>query len=118
MGDPGTMRAGFDHDFGFNYLSFFGAEAGARAFGRFWDLADKCGLPRNPCRLGMVELVGVPGTDDEAARIFRPHVEYMLHKGPGAVSTEKQAIPGTISLAGLQALMRHPGDFGLADRMP
>jgi hypothetical protein len=41
----------------------------------------------------------------------------MLHKGPGAVSTEKQAIPGTISLAGLQALMRDPGDFGLADRM-
>jgi hypothetical protein len=33
------------------------------------------------------------------------------------VSPEKQAIPGTISLAGLQALMRDPGDFGLADQM-
>jgi alkanesulfonate monooxygenase SsuD/methylene tetrahydromethanopterin reductase-like flavin-dependent oxidoreductase (luciferase family) len=65
----------------------------------------------------MVQLVGVAGTDEEAVRIFRPHVEYMLHKGPGAVRTEKQAIPGTISLAGLQALMRDPGDFGLADRM-
>ena len=71
---PGTMQAAFDLDFGFNYLSFFGAEAGARVFGRFWDLADKCGLPRNPYRLGMVQLVGVAGTDDEAARIFRPHV--------------------------------------------
>ena len=117
IGNPGTMQATFDLDFGFNYLSFFGAEAGARVFGRFWDLADKCGLPRNPYRLGMVQLVGVAGTDDEAARIFRPHVEYMLHKGPGAVSTEKQAIPGTISLAGLQALMRDPGDFGLAERL-
>jgi alkanesulfonate monooxygenase SsuD/methylene tetrahydromethanopterin reductase-like flavin-dependent oxidoreductase (luciferase family) len=117
IGNPGTMQAAFDLDFGFNYLSFFGAEAGARIFGRFWDLADKCGLPQNPYRLGMVQLVGVAGTDEEAVRIFRPHVEYMLHKGPGAVSTEKQAIPGTISLAGLQALMRDPGDFGLADRM-
>jgi alkanesulfonate monooxygenase SsuD/methylene tetrahydromethanopterin reductase-like flavin-dependent oxidoreductase (luciferase family) len=111
------MQAAFDLDFGFNYLSFFGAEAGARVFARFWDLADKNGLPRNPYRLGMVQLVGVAGTDVEAARIFRPHVEYMLHKGPGAVSTEKQAIPGTISLQGLQALMRDPGDFGLAEQM-
>jgi alkanesulfonate monooxygenase SsuD/methylene tetrahydromethanopterin reductase-like flavin-dependent oxidoreductase (luciferase family) len=117
IGNPGTMQATFDLDFGFNYLSFFGADAGARVVGRFWDLADKCGLPRNPYRLGMLQLVGVASTDDEAARIYRPHVEYMLHKGPGAVSDEKQAIPGIISLAGLQAIMRDPGDFGLAERL-
>jgi alkanesulfonate monooxygenase SsuD/methylene tetrahydromethanopterin reductase-like flavin-dependent oxidoreductase (luciferase family) len=117
IGNPGTMQATLDLDFGFNYLSFFGTAAGARVFNRFWELADKSGLPRNPYRLGLVQLVGVAGTDAEAARLFRPHVEYMLHKGPGAVSAEKQAIPGTISLAGLQALMRDPGDFGLAERL-
>src|SRR4030095_10354692 len=117
IGNPGTMEAAFDIALGVISHRFFGAVCGARVSRRFWDLADKCGLPQNPYRLGMVQLVGVAGTDDEAARIFRPHVEYMLHKGPGAVSTEQHALPGTISLAGLQALMRDPGDFGLADRM-
>jgi alkanesulfonate monooxygenase SsuD/methylene tetrahydromethanopterin reductase-like flavin-dependent oxidoreductase (luciferase family) len=111
------MQLTLDLDFGFNYLSFLGAHAAARVFGRFWALVDKCGLPRNPYRLGFVQLVGVARTDSEAAHLFRPHVEYMLHKGPGAVSAEKQAIPGTISLAGLEALMRDPGDLGIGDRL-
>ena len=40
-----------------------------------------------------------------------------FHKGPGAIKAENLAIPGTIGLQGLQALMRDPSDFGIADKL-
>jgi alkanesulfonate monooxygenase SsuD/methylene tetrahydromethanopterin reductase-like flavin-dependent oxidoreductase (luciferase family) len=118
IGNPGTMQVALDLDFGFNYLSWFGVKTtGPRVFGRFWELVDRQGLPRNPYRLGYTQVVGVAETDNEAARLFRPHVEYLFNKGPGAIRSENLAIPGTVSLAGLQALMRDPGDLGFGDRL-
>jgi len=64
-----------------------------------------------------MQVVGVADTDAEAARIFRPHVEYLFNKGPGAIKAEHLAIPGTIGLQGLQALMRDPADMGIADKL-
>jgi len=118
VGNPATMQMTLDRDFGFNYFSWLGLRTtGPRIFDRFWALVDKQGLPRNPYRVGLAIVVGVGRTDDEAARMFAPHVEYLFNKGPGAVRMEHQAIPGSIGLQGVQALMRDPGDFGLADRL-
>ena len=114
IGNPATMEMAFDHDFGFNYLSWFGtALTGPRIFDRFWDVAARRHAPQNPYRLGFVQTVGVAATDAEAERLYRPHVEYFFHKGPGAIPLEKLSIPGTVSPAGLQALMRDPRDLGL-----
>lgn len=118
VGNPATMQMTFDRDFGFNYLSWFGLKAtGPRVFNRFWELADKRGLARNPYRLGLMQVVGVAPTDAEAERIFRPHVEYMFNKGPGAIKPENLAIPGTIGIQGLRALMRDPADMGIAHKL-
>ena len=118
IGNPGTMQIALDRDFGFNYMSWFGIKAtGPRVFDRFWELVDRHGLPRNPYRLALMQVVGVAGTDAEAARIFKPHVEYLFHKGPGAIKAENLAIPGTIGLQGLQALMRDPSDMGIAGKL-
>jgi alkanesulfonate monooxygenase SsuD/methylene tetrahydromethanopterin reductase-like flavin-dependent oxidoreductase (luciferase family) len=62
-------------------------------------------------------VVGVAGTDAEAERTFRPHVEYLFNKGPGALRAEYSAIPGTIGMQGLQALMRDPADLGVAHKL-
>jgi alkanesulfonate monooxygenase SsuD/methylene tetrahydromethanopterin reductase-like flavin-dependent oxidoreductase (luciferase family) len=118
IGNPATMQLTLDRDFGFNYLSWFGLKTtGPRIFDRFWDLVDRSGLPRNPYRLGCSVVVGVAPTDAEATETFRPHVEYLFNKGPGAVRGEYLAIPGTIGLPGLQALMRDPSDLGVGDKL-
>jgi alkanesulfonate monooxygenase SsuD/methylene tetrahydromethanopterin reductase-like flavin-dependent oxidoreductase (luciferase family) len=118
IGNPATMQMALDQDFGFNYLSWFGLKTtGPRIFDRFWELTDRQGTPRNPYRLGLSQVVGVAGTDAEAVRMFKPHVEYLFNKGPGAIKSEVLAIPGTIGLPGLQALMRDPTDFGIADKL-
>jgi alkanesulfonate monooxygenase SsuD/methylene tetrahydromethanopterin reductase-like flavin-dependent oxidoreductase (luciferase family) len=107
-----------DRDFGFNYLSWFGLKTtGPRIFDRFWEMVDRQGLPRNPYRLGCSVVVGVAASDAEAVAMFRPHVEYLFNKGPGAVRSEYLAIPGTIGLQGLQSLMRDPSDLGIADKL-
>jgi alkanesulfonate monooxygenase SsuD/methylene tetrahydromethanopterin reductase-like flavin-dependent oxidoreductase (luciferase family) len=118
IGNPGTMQIALDHDFGFNYFSWFGIKAtGPRVFDRFWQLVGKQGLPPNPYRLGLMQVIGVAETDLEAVRIFKPHVEYLFHKGPGAIKAEHLAIPGTIGLHGLHALMRDASDLGIADKL-
>jgi alkanesulfonate monooxygenase SsuD/methylene tetrahydromethanopterin reductase-like flavin-dependent oxidoreductase (luciferase family) len=118
IGNPATMQMALDQDFGFNYLSWFGLKTtGPRIFDRFWELVDRHGSPRNPYRLGLSQVVGVAGTDAEAVRMFRPHVEYLFNKGPGAIRSETLAIPGTIGLQGLQALMRDPTDMGIAEKL-
>jgi alkanesulfonate monooxygenase SsuD/methylene tetrahydromethanopterin reductase-like flavin-dependent oxidoreductase (luciferase family) len=118
IGNPSTMQTALDRDFGFNYFSWFGLKTtGPRIFDKFWDLVDRSGLPRNPYRLALMQVVGVAATDADAARIFRPHVEYMFNKGPGAIKAENLAIPGTIGLQGLQALMSDPSDLGIANKM-
>ncbi len=118
IGNPATMQLALDRDFGFNYFSWFGLTAtGPRIFDRFWALVDRQGLPRNPYRLGLSVVVGVADSDEEAARTFGPHVEYLFNKGPGAVRSEHLAIPGTIGLQGLQALMRDPGDLGISEKL-
>ena len=117
IGNPATMQLALDRDFGFNYLSWFGVNTMTRIFNRFWELVDRQRLPRNPYRLGCALVVGVAATDAEAARIFKPHVEYLFNKGPGAIRSEYLAIPGTIGMQGLQALMRDPGDLGIGDKL-
>jgi alkanesulfonate monooxygenase SsuD/methylene tetrahydromethanopterin reductase-like flavin-dependent oxidoreductase (luciferase family) len=118
IGNPTTMQMTLDQDFGFNYLSWFGLKTtGPRIFDRFWELVDRQGLPRNPYRLGLSQVVGVAATDADAVRRFKPHVEYLFNKGPGAIKSEHLAIPGSISLQGLQALMQDPTDFGIAEKL-
>ena len=115
IGNPATMQMALENDFGFNYLSWFGLKTtGPRIFDRFWELVDRRGLPSNPYRVGLSVVVGLAGDDAEAEQIFRPHVEYLFNKGPGAVRSEHLAIPGTIGIQGLQALLRDPSDFGIA----
>jgi len=117
VGNPATMQIALEHEFGFNYLSWFGVKPTARIFGRFWEMADKMGIPPNPCRVGFLQVACVGATDEEAERTYARHVEYLFNKGPGAIALEKLAIPGNIGLPGLHALMRDPSDMGIAEKL-
>lgn len=117
-GNPATMQIAHEREFGFNYLSWFGTKlTGPRIFNRFWEMADKLGRPRNPYQMGILQVAAVAATDAEAERKYRPHVEYVFNRGPGAIARHKLAIPGGVSVAGLQALMRDPSDMGISDQL-
>lgn len=118
IGNPRTMQMCLERNFGFNYLSWFGAKlTGKRIFDRFWEVADQVGVPRNPYRLGFTQTIAVSETDERAEADYGCHLEYAFQKGLGAIPQHKLALPGGIDIRGVQALVKDPGDFGLYSQM-
>jgi alkanesulfonate monooxygenase SsuD/methylene tetrahydromethanopterin reductase-like flavin-dependent oxidoreductase (luciferase family) len=118
IGNPRTMQMCLERNFGFNYLSWFGAKlTGKRIFDRFWELADSAGVPRNPYRLGFLQTIAVAETDERAEQEYAQHLEYGFRKGLGSIPPEKLGLPGAIDIRGVQALLKDPGDFGLYYQM-
>lgn len=118
IGNPRTMQMCLERNFGFNYLSWFGAKlTGKRIFDRFWEVADQVGVPRNPFRLGFAQTIAVAETDERAEREYAAHLEYGFRKGLGSIPPEKLGMPGGIDIRGVQALLKDPGDFGLYAQM-
>jgi len=118
IGNPRTMQMCLERNFGFNYLSWFGAKlTGRRIFDRFWEVADQVGVERNPYRLGFLQTIAVAETDARAEEEYAEHLEYGFRKGLGSIPMSKLALPGGIDIRGVQAIMRDPGDFGLYNQM-
>jgi alkanesulfonate monooxygenase SsuD/methylene tetrahydromethanopterin reductase-like flavin-dependent oxidoreductase (luciferase family) len=118
IGNPRTMQMTLERNFGFNYLSWFGAKlTGKRMFDRFWALADEVGVPRNPYRLGFLQTIAVAETDARAEQLYAKHLEYGFRKGLGSIPLQKLAMPGGIDIRGVQALLKDPSDFGLYHQM-
>lgn len=118
IGNPATMQFTFDNDFGFNYFGWFGVKkTGKRIFDRFWELADQHGLPRNPCRVGLMQTICVGETDAQAREVYGKHIEVFFRQMLGGIPMERLAMPGGIGIPGLQAIMRDPGDFGAYAQM-
>ncbi|MFF5988373.1 LLM class flavin-dependent oxidoreductase [Prauserella flavalba] len=118
IGNPRTMQMCLERNFGFNYLSWFGAKlTGKRIFDRFWEIADQVGVPRNPYRLGFLQTIAVAETDERAEKEYAQHLEYGFRKGLGSIPPEKLGLPGGIDIRGVQALVKDPGDFGLYYQM-
>lgn len=118
IGNPRTMQMTLERNFGFNYLSWFGAKlTGKRIFDRFWEIAEQVGVPRNPYRLGFLQTIAVAETDERAEQEYAKHLEYAFRKGLGSIPMEKLSLPGGIDIRGVQALVKDPGDFGLYTQM-
>ncbi len=118
IGNPRTMQMTLERNFGFNYLSWFGAKlTGKRIFDRFWEIAEQVGVPRNPYRLGFLQTIAVAETDERAEQEYAKHLEYGFRKGLGSIPMEKLSLPGGIDIRGVQALVKDPGDFGLYTQM-
>jgi len=118
IGNPRTMQMCLERNFGFNYLSWFGAKlTGKRIFDRFWEVADQVAVPRNPYRLGFTQTIAVAETDERAEAEYAHHLEYAFRTGLGSIPQQKLAMPGGIDIRGVQALVKDPGDFGLYSEM-
>lgn len=114
-GSPGTMQWTIDNGYAFVYLSWFGPSLSARRiFDRYWALVDQNGLERNPYRVGFVQNVVVAETDARAELEYGRYVENAFRRGVGSVPGHYLGLPGYVDPAGVEALLRDPGDLGLA----
>ena len=114
-GSPGTMSWTIEQSYAFVYLSWFGPTLTAhRIFDRFWEIADKQGVPRNPYRVGFVQSVVVSETDELAEIEYGRYVENAFRQGPGSVPLHYMGLPGYVEPRGVEAMLRDPGDFGIA----
>lgn len=69
-----------DHDFPYAFLSYFGGRSAENVLDRFWERAAAKDRDANPYRAGMLQLVGVAETDEQAEELFSEHIEYFYHK--------------------------------------
>ena len=114
-GSPGTMSWTIAKSYAFVYLSWFGPTLTAhRIFDRFWEIVGKSGVPRNPYRVGFVQSVVVSETDERAEVEYGRYVENAFRQGPGSVPLHYMGLPGYVEPRGIEAMLRDPGDFGLA----
>ena len=117
-GTPGTMAWTLERGYAFTYLSWFGPTLTAhRIFDRFWEMADQQGKPRNPYRVAFVQSVAVAETDARAEKEYGRYIQAAFRQGPGSVPLHYMGLPGYVDIRGVEALIRDPGDFGLAATM-
>jgi alkanesulfonate monooxygenase SsuD/methylene tetrahydromethanopterin reductase-like flavin-dependent oxidoreductase (luciferase family) len=117
-GTPGTMAWTFERNYAFVYLSWLGPTLTAqRIFDRFWGIAEQHGQTQNPYRVAFVQSVAVAETDERAEREYGRYVEAAFRQGPGSVPGHFMGLPGYIEKRGVEALLRDPGDLGLAATM-
>ncbi len=114
-GTPGTMAWTLEQSYAFVYLSWFGPTLTAqRIFDRFWSMADDHGKPRNPYRVAFVQNVVVAETDERAETEYGRYVEAAFRQGPGSVPLHYMGLPGYVDIRGVEAMLKDPGDFGIA----
>ncbi|MTE01105.1 LLM class flavin-dependent oxidoreductase [Paracoccus sp. YIM 132242] len=118
IGNPKTMEFCLSRSFGFNYFGWFGWKlTGRRIFDRFGSIAEQMGKKRNPFQIGFMQTIAVAETDEEAERIYGPHIEYFFRKALGSIPPHRLMLPGGIDIRGLEFVLRDPADFGMAAKM-
>lgn len=117
-GTPSTLAEVLDREDVFTYLSWFGPTlTGRRIFDRFWGIADEKGRDHNPYRLAFLQTVCVADTDTEAERLYGEHLQTHFRNGLGAIPPPAFALPGYIDIRGVEAIVRDPGDLGIAPKL-
>lgn len=106
-----------ERDYQYSYLSYYGFKRGASVLDRFWKRVEQLGADMNPYRVGFLQLVCVADSDEEAERLYAPHVSYFfnrcLHVADGFADapgyrTEATIRAGVLAQVGKYAeLIRH-----------
>jgi alkanesulfonate monooxygenase SsuD/methylene tetrahydromethanopterin reductase-like flavin-dependent oxidoreductase (luciferase family) len=71
----------------YSYLSYFGYKRAQKVMEGFWQKAQERGKDDNPYRAAYAQIVVVADSDQEAERLYAPHIDYFfnrcLHVYPG-----------------------------------
>ena len=113
-GTPGTLTDILRRDYAFVYLSWAGPKlVGRQVFDRYWEMAEEQGKDANPYRLAFLQVVAVSETDERAEQEYARHLETHYRSGLGTVPASGFGLPGYIEPAGVEHLVRNPGELGL-----
>jgi alkanesulfonate monooxygenase SsuD/methylene tetrahydromethanopterin reductase-like flavin-dependent oxidoreductase (luciferase family) len=69
-----------EYDYQYSFLSFFGYRAAKKVADGYWNAMAKRGRPLNPYAMAFAQGVVVAQTDQEAERLFAPHLEYFYNR--------------------------------------
>jgi alkanesulfonate monooxygenase SsuD/methylene tetrahydromethanopterin reductase-like flavin-dependent oxidoreductase (luciferase family) len=116
-GSPGTMTWALDNDYCYVNLSWFGPIAVKAVVDRYWAFAHERSKDTNPYRFAFLQSVFVSETDAQAERDYAEHIEFWYRKCIGGIPPAWLGLPGYVDYYGLEYLMRHPGELGLASRL-
>ena len=75
------------YDYMYSYLSYYGYKRAQKIMEGFWQRVAERGKDANPYRAGYAQIVVVADNDQEAERLYGPHIDYFfnrcLHVYPG-----------------------------------
>ena len=75
------------HDYNYSNLSYYGYKRAQKVMDGYWERAAALDKDDNPYRAGYAQIVCVAGSDQEAERLYAPHIDYFfnrcLHVHPG-----------------------------------
>jgi alkanesulfonate monooxygenase SsuD/methylene tetrahydromethanopterin reductase-like flavin-dependent oxidoreductase (luciferase family) len=75
------------YDYMYSYLSYYGYKRAQQIMEGFWHRVAERGKDANPYRAGYAQIVVVADNDQEAERLYGPHIDYFfnrcLHVYPG-----------------------------------
>jgi alkanesulfonate monooxygenase SsuD/methylene tetrahydromethanopterin reductase-like flavin-dependent oxidoreductase (luciferase family) len=107
-----------DHDYQYSFLSYFGYIAGKKVADGYWNVMAKKGKELNPYSLGFAQGVAVANTDEEAERLYAPHMDYFYNRclhvyngfadAPG-YRTVATIRAGVLAQVGKEAALRREG---------
>ena len=107
-----------NHDYQYSFLSYFGYIAGKKVADGYWEVMAKQGKELNPYSMGFAQVVIVANSDEEAERLYAPHVDYFFNRclhvyngfadAPG-YRTVKTIKAGMLGQVGKQADLRRDG---------
>ena len=107
-GSVETMDFAVERDFPFFLLSYFGAEFAKSMFDRYWERVDAAGREHSAYRAGMVQVVCVADSDEEARRLYEEHVLYFYRRLTHIYPAFTEA-PGYKTVRSLQEVLPAPG---------
>jgi len=107
-----------EHDYMYSYLSYYGYKRAAEVMRGFWDKTESVGKALNPYRAGYAQIVCVADSDEEAERLYSPHIDYFfnrcLHVHPGFADAPGYRTQATLragftpQVGGVASAMRQP----------
>jgi alkanesulfonate monooxygenase SsuD/methylene tetrahydromethanopterin reductase-like flavin-dependent oxidoreductase (luciferase family) len=90
------------HDYNYSNLSYYGYKRAQKVMDGYWERAAALDKDDNPYRAGYAQIVCVAESDQEAERLYAPHIDYFfnrcLHVHPGFADA-----PGYRTMATMRA---------------
>jgi len=68
------------HDYMYSYLSYYGYKRAQKIMEGFWQKVAERGKDANPYRAGYAQIVVVADNDQEAERLYGPHIDYFFNR--------------------------------------